>query len=139
MSFRWDSTPNAAGFAGHAPSTNLGPGRGQHGSMSPHETRNVFFARGPSLKQSVVVSTPTGNVDLAPTVLHLLNLPGDDTMHGRVLHETLRDGPNTAQWQTETHEAERSTPNGRYLQTITVSQVGKTLYVDKGSGGLQFG
>ena len=139
MSFRWDSTPNAAGFAGHAFSTNLGPGRGQHGSMSPHETRNVFFARGPAFKQSTTVATPTGNVDLAPTILRLLNLPGAEAMHGRVLHETLRGGPNSVERQTTTHEAERSTPNGRYRQAITVSQVGATLYVDEGSGGLQFG
>ena len=139
MSFRWDSTPNAAGFAGYAYSTSLGPGRGQHGSMSPHETRNVFFARGPAFKQSTTVATPTGNVDLAPTILHLLGISGGETMHGRILHETLQGGPDAVEWQTTTHEAERITPNGRYLQAITVSQVGTTLYVDKGSGGLQSG
>ena len=139
MSFRWDSTSNAAGFAGHAPSTSLGPGRGQHGSMSPHETRNVFFARGPVFKQSTAVATPTGNVDLAPSILHLLDLPAREAMHGRVLRETLRGGPDAVDWQTETYEAERSTPNGRYRQAITVSQVGATLYVDEGSGGLQSG
>ena len=139
MSFRWDSTPNAAGFAGYAYSTSLGSGRGQHGSMSPHETRNVFFARGPAFKQSTTVATPTGNVDLAPTILHLLDLPGGEAMHGRVLHENLRGGPDAVEWQTTTHEAERSTPNGRYRQSITVSQVGATLYVDEGYGGLQSG
>ncbi len=139
MSFRWDSTPNTAGFAGHAYSTNLGPGRGQHGSMSPHETRNVFFARGPDFKQSTTVATPTGNIDLAATILHLLALPGGETMHGRVLHETLQGGPGAVEWRTETHEAERSTPSGRYRQAITVSRVEATLYVDEGSGGLQSG
>ena len=139
MSFRWDSTANAAGFAGHAYSTNLGPGRGQHGSMSRHETRNVFFARGPTFKQSAAVATPTGNVDLAHTVLRLLDLPGGEAMHGRILHETLQGGPDTVEWQTTTHEAERNTPNGRYRQAITVSRVGATLYVDEGSGGLQSG
>ena len=83
MSFRWDSTPNDAGLAGHAPSTSLAPGLGQHGSMSPHETRNVLFARGPAFKQSAAVASPTGNVDLAPTILHLLGLPGGEAMHGR--------------------------------------------------------
>ena len=139
MSFHWDSTPNAAGFAGHAPSTSLGPGRGQHGSMSPHETRNVFFACGPDFKQSSAVATPTGNVDLAPTILRLLNLPGAEAMHGRILHETLRGSADAVEWHTTTHEAERTTPTGRYCQSIIVSQVGATLYVDEGSGGLQFG
>ena len=139
MSFRWDSTPNTAGFAGHAYSTNLGPGRGQHGSMSRHETRNIFFARGPAFKQSAAVATPTGNIDLAPTILHLLNLPGSEAMHGRILHETLRGGPDAVDRQTTTHEEERITTNGRYRQAIKVSQVGGTLYVDEGSGGFQSG
>ncbi len=139
MSFRWDSTPNAAEFAGHAYSTNLSPGQGQHGSMSPHETCNVFFARGPDFKQSSVVSTPTGNIDLAPTILHLLGLPGGETMHGRILNETLRGGPDSVDWQATTHEAKRSTANGSYHQAITVSRVGETVYVDEGSGGVQSG
>ena len=139
MSFRWDSTVNHTGFAGHAYSTNLGPGQGQHGSMSPHETRNIFFARGPAFKQSAAVATPTGNVDLASTILHLLELPGGEAMHGRVLHETLRGGPDAVDWQTTTHEEERITPNGRYRQAIKVSKVGGTLYVDEGSGGFQSG
>ena len=139
MSFRWDSTANHTGFAGHAYSTNLGPGQGQHGSMSPHETRNIFFARGPAFKQSAAVATPTGNIDLAPTILHLLNLPGSEAMHGRILHETLRGGPDAVDRQTTTHEEERITTNGRYRQAIKVSQVGGTLYVDEGSGGFQSG
>ena len=64
MSFAWNSQVNASGYAGHAYSTSLGPGQGQHGSMSPHETRNVMFARGPSFRQSTIVdalppATPT--------------------------------------------------------------------------------
>lgn len=139
MSFRWDSTANRAGFPGRAYSTNLGPGQGQHGSMSRHETRNVFFARGPAFNRAAAVATPTGNVDLAPTILRLLGLPGAEAMHGRVFDETLRDGPDAVEWRTETREAERDTPSGRYSQAITVSRAGRTLYVDEGSGGLQSG
>ena len=139
MSFRWDSMANRAGYAGHAYSTNLAPGQGQHGSMSRHETRNVMFTRGPTFKQSVTIDTPTGNVDLAPTILHLLGLTGGETMHGRVLQETMRGGPETVEWHAATREAERDTPKGRYLQAITVSRVRETVYVDEGSGGLHFG
>ena len=139
ISFRWDSADNAAGFAGHAYSTNLGPGLGQHGSMSRHETRNVFFAKGPDFKQSAAVDTPTGNVDLAPTILHILGLSGGETMYGRIIQEALRGGPDSIEWQTTTHEAERSTPHGRYRQAVTVSRAGNTVYVDEGNGGLQSG
>ena len=139
MSFRWDSNLSSTGYPGNAYSTSLGPGRGQHGSMSPHETHNIFFARGPAFRQSATIASPTGNIDLAPTILHLLNLPGGETMHGRILHEALRDGPETVNWNTTTHKAERTTPNGLYRQSVTVSDVGNTLYVDHGSATLNPG
>jgi arylsulfatase A-like enzyme len=139
MSFRWDSAANSAGFAGHAFSASLGPGRGQHGSMSRHETHNVLFARGPAFKQSTTVSSPTGNVDLAPTILHLLGLPGGESMDGRVLEEILSGGQDSVNWVSETHEASRETPGGSYLQHIALSRVDETVYVDHGSGGLQSG
>ena len=139
MSFPWDSTPNAAGFAGHACSTSLAPGQGQHGSMSPHETRNVLFARGPGFKSNATVASPTGNVDIAPTVLHLLGLPGGEAMHGRVLREILGGGTEAVQWQTETHRAERTMQDGIFRQEIQVSEVGDTVYLDHGSSRLQCG
>ncbi len=139
MSFRWDSTINSAGFAGHAFSTNLGPGKGQHGSMSPHETQNVLFARGPAFKGGTTVGTPTGNVDIAPTVLHLLGVAGDEGMHGRVLSELLHGGPETIDWTREEHEAEGVTAAGTFRQRISLTRVGGTVYVDKGSGWLESG
>ena len=139
MSFAWNSAVNASGYAGHAYSTSLGPGQGQHGSMSPHETRNVMFARGPSFKQTAVIDSPTGNADVAPTILRLLGLPGGEAMSGRALTETLSGGPAEVEWRTETHEAEREMPGGRYRQAITVSQAGAALYVDRGSGGARSG
>ena len=104
--------------------------------MSRHETRNVLFAKGPDFKQAATVASPTGSVDIAPTILHLLGLPGGETMHGRVLHEALRGGLDTIRWQTTTREAERKTPNGRFRQAITVSQVAKTVYLDQGNATL---
>ena len=138
MSFRWDSRANDAGFAGHAYSTSLGPGRGQHGSLSRHETRNVLFARGPDFKQSTTIHAPTGNVDLTPTILHLLGLPRGESMHGRVLHELLKGEPDTVDWKTTIHEATTSTPSGQFRQEVSVSSVGETVYVNYGTGGLQF-
>ena len=133
MSFAWDSSANSAGYTGHAYSTSLAPGQGQHGSMSPHETRNVLLASGPAFKQSARITTPTGNVDIAPTVLHLLGLPGADSMQGRILHETLRNGPETVPWNTITHEAKAETPNGICHQEISISHVGGALYVNRGT------
>ena len=138
MSFRWDSRPNAAGFKGYTFSTGGGPELGQHGSMSRHEMRNTLFARGSSFKRGVRIESPTGNTDLAPTVLHLLGVSGGETMHGRVLQEALADG-NPVEWQTDTHRAERRIGSGTYRQNITVSQVGSTTYVDEGNAEFEAG
>ena len=133
MSFRWDSRVSPAGYAGYAYSTGGAPELGQHGSMSRHEMRNCLFARGGSFKSGVRIESPTGNTDLAPTVLHLLGMGGGETMHGRVLREALADG-DPVEWQTETHRAERRVESGTYRQHITVSRVDDTTYVDEGNG-----
>ena len=137
MSFRWDSRVNDAGFAGYAYSTNLAPGKGQHGSMSRHETRNVLFARGPGFKRGAAAGSPTGNADLAPTILSLLGLPGGEGMDGRVLGEILRGGPEGVEWRRDTYEAECGIAGGRYRQAVTVSRAGGALYVDWGNAGTE--
>ena len=133
MSFRWDSRKNAAGYAGYAFSTGGAPELGQHGSMSRHEMRNSLFARGGSFKSGVRIESPTGNIDLAPTILRLLGIDGGAAMQGRALREALVDGA-PVEWQTDTHRAERRIGDGAYRQHITLSRVDGTSYVDEGNG-----
>ena len=136
MSFGWDSRPNDAGYNGFAYSGGGQPGQGQHGSMSRHEMNNTLIARGPGFKSGARLQSPTGNVDLAPTVLRLLGLAVPDHMEGRVLTEALSDGNASVEWSSTTYRAERSTSAGMYCQTVTVSTVGETAYIDEGSGWL---
>jgi arylsulfatase A-like enzyme len=130
MSFRWEPGANEAGFPGHVYSSGGSPGVGQHGSMSPHELRNVLLAWGPSFKKGTSTDVPTGNVDIAPTALRILGVSGGEGMDGRALEEALGDGPDhhDVEWSNEVHTAE----DGSYRQQITVSQVGTTGYVDRG-------
>ena len=137
MSFRWTSAPNSAGYPGHVYSTGGAPGRGQHGSMSRSELRNALFAWGPSFKQGVKLDTPSGNIDLAPTILRILGISGPDAigMDGRVLEEALANGPDPAEvdWSTELHNTERRLSEKVYRQQIKISRVGNTTYVDEGN------
>ena len=131
MSFAWTDEANAQGYAGHAPSTGGKPGQGQHGSMSRHELRNVGLARGPSFQRGAVIENPTGNVDLASTILHLLGIadPKSNT-DGRVIREALIDPPETpVETWTTTHEARA----GQYQQRLQISHVGPSRYVDWGN------
>ena len=140
MSFRWASTANEAGYRGQAYSSGAAPGLGQHGSMSKHEMNNVLFAWGPSFKAGVNLEIPSGNTDLAPTILAILGMSGDGAMDGRVLEEALAGGPqpNDVDWSTELHNTERELADKVYRQQIKLSRVGSTTYVDEGSSTLGF-
>jgi arylsulfatase A-like enzyme len=138
MSFRWNSHPNSAGYCGYTYSTGGAPGLGQHGSMSRHELRNILFVRGPSFKQRVKLGNPSGNIDLAPTILRVLGISTEAHMDGRVLEEALAGGPDAreVEWSTELHNAERKVGSKVYRQQIKVSCVGNTSYVDEGNSTL---
>lgn len=131
LSFRWNSETNPTGYPGYAPATGGRAGQGQHGSMSRHELKNVGLARGPSFRSGMVLETPTGNCDVAPTVLHLLGIPiPPGTMDGRILDEALADAAgDEPQAGVTTHRAEL----GQYRQEIQISAVGDTRYVDYGN------
>jgi arylsulfatase A-like enzyme len=73
----------------------VGGQRGMHGSFGINDVHNTLIANGPSFKPSTVVSTPTGNVDVAPTVAYLLGLsmPQAD---GRIINESLKNAASSA-------------------------------------------
>lgn len=66
----------------------FGGQRGMHGSFGTTDVHNTLIASGPSFKSAAVLTTPTGNVDVAPTVAYLLGLSMDQA-DGRVINEAL--------------------------------------------------
>ena len=138
MSFRWDSNTNAAGYSGLVYSTGGASGQGTHGSLSKHEIRNILFGSGPSFKRGVKLDIPSGNTDLAPTILRILEISGDFSMDGRVLEEAFANGPelSTISWSMKVHHAKRSLGDRVYQQHINLARVGNTTYVDEGNRGL---
>ena len=85
------------------------------------------------------LATPTGNVDIMPTVLRVLGVKAPDVMDGRVVEEALVGGPDPASvdWSTDIHKSERQVKGGVYRQEIIVSRTGDTQYVDEGSATLE--
>jgi arylsulfatase A-like enzyme len=133
FTFPWTSDRNEFGL----PGTDVGDANSQvtsdHGSMSPWNIRNTFVAWGPAFKHGVSVRTPAGNVDVTPTVLHLLGLDGDGPgLDGRVLHEALADGPDEEQVIVETRAHTVTTTDGAYRAVVQTSEVAGRRYVDKG-------
>ena len=131
MSLTWDSTPNAAGYPGLSKCLSGPVGVGTHGGMSRHELRNTLIARGPSFRRSTVIDTPTGNIDVASTILRILGIPGGENMDGRVLYESLsgREDALDVDSHSKTHAAEL----GDYRQEVTVTSVEGATYLDGGN------
>jgi hypothetical protein len=91
-----------------------------------------LVAAGPDIKRGVRSRVPTGNVDLAPTVLHLLGIEPPPDMSGRVLHELLREGqaPVEVDVRERTHRATVTLRDGlRYQAELDTLEVGSTVYI----------
>ena len=69
---------------GYSSANNKGSG-GTHGSCSPYELRNFLIAQGPGFPAGARVNAPTGNVDLAPTILSLMGKKPPGGLDGKVL------------------------------------------------------
>jgi arylsulfatase A-like enzyme len=138
MSFRWSPDGNPAGYGGTIFSTGGVPGQGQHGSMGRSELHNVLFARGPSFKEKLVVDVPSGNIDLAPTILQVLGLPPEQGMEGRALVEAMAGGPEPleVEWSSDFYSTDCAVGEDVYRQQITLSRVGETVYVHEGNSSL---
>jgi arylsulfatase A-like enzyme len=93
-----------------------------------------MIANGPSFKSGLLNEIPSGNVDLAPTVLELLGLPGAEHMDGRALTEALEDGPeqHEVEVRVEHHTMRRTVFKSEYHQIVRTSRVGDTQYLDEG-------
>lgn len=133
MSFNWNSSNNSYGYEGQVYSTGGGKDLGQHGSMSLHEMSNTLICHGPSFLEGEKILSPTGNIDILPTVLKLLGQDIPEHIEGRVLEEGFKGWNSEIISETYKYEASLETDVGKYFQEITVSCVGDTKYVDQGN------
>jgi hypothetical protein len=125
----WDDTVNEFGLAGRSAGLDSGV-QASHGGISGWEVNNTFVLGGAGVKSGLDHRLPAGNVDLAPTLAHLLGvgpLPGAD---GRILSEALLNGPDPAGVPVERQTL--SADLGGKRQSIQVSTVGSTRYLDVG-------
>jgi hypothetical protein len=76
----------------------------------------------------------SGNVDIFPTVLHILGLTPAGPVDGRVLTEALAGGggPGRLAVSIRLHQASTRIAGGEYRQEVQVTQVDGTMYVDHG-------
>jgi len=126
VSSNWTAETNDAGFAGKTTDGNVAG----HGSSSPYDIHNTLIAAGPDFREHAVSEVPTGNVDIAPTLLHLLGIPSAPAMTGRIIREALRSGPAIASVAVSHAVATVKTPDGRYALTAHTSTAAGRTYLD---------
>lgn len=135
VSMRWRSNRNDWGAPGLITTVGGRPGNGSHGSLSPYDLHNTLIAAGPDFKASFVSELPSGNVDIAPTVLAILGVPQSQPMDGRVLTEAfVGKQPEPSKPEAETLEASCELGFRRWHQTLTLRRVGAVIYYDEGNG-----
>ncbi|HXY60250.1 MAG TPA: alkaline phosphatase family protein [Chthoniobacterales bacterium] len=137
MAFRWNENKNQFGVSGMIDADwQRAAGKGTHATLSRYDMHNTLIAAGPDFKSGLTTDTPSGNVDIAPTILSVLGIKSPPKMDGRVLSEAMKDGiiPES---ETQTMEAARKFSGGTWRQHLTVSRVGETIYLDQGNGAFE--
>jgi len=135
LSLRWSAETNSHGAPGLMTTMGGTVGKGSHASLSRFDMNNTLVAHGPSFKRGLINDMPSGNIDVAPTILWLLGVQAPPTMDGRVLHEALaRSTVKPPEAETKTLEAKRDLGLFRWQQYLKFTSVGTTRYFDEGNG-----
>lgn len=136
MSFRWNDSKNRFAVNGLiAADWNRKAGDGTHATLSRFDMHNTLIATGPDFRRGQTADLPSGNVDLAPTILRILGITPPPAMDGRVVWEAMRNVESTPpKSRTEKLEATRKFPSGMWHQALKISRVGSTIYLDEGNG-----
>src|SRR5205823_6453229 len=76
VSLRWTAEKNRDAVPGmlFGDKSSFGSGQGLHVSLSRFDMHATLVAAGPDFQSGHTSETPTGNVDIAPTILHILGL-----------------------------------------------------------------
>jgi hypothetical protein len=105
-----------------------------HGSISPYDLHNTLVVQGPDVRSGWRSSIPVGNIDICPTLTHLLGLDPGSPMDGRVISEGLRGwtGPDP-EW-TIVEEIQPFTARGkRWQQRLWFERIGSKQYLAGGT------
>ena len=139
MAFRWNDSKNQFGTPGMIDADwQRQAGEGTHATLSRFDMHNTLIAAGPDFRRGQTDDLPTGNVDVAPTILHILGIEAPQEMDGRVLSEAMVsiDPVSTGrETETKTIEAKKDFAAGTWRQSMKISRVGSTTYLDEGNGG----
>ena len=136
MAFRWNDKKNQFGVPGMIDADwQRGAGKGTHATLSRFDMHNTLIAAGPDFRRGYTNELPSGNVDLAPTILRILGITPPQRLDGRILREAMVN-KDAVMLKPETRkiEATKDFPSGTWRQSLQISRVGSTEYLDEGNG-----
>jgi arylsulfatase A-like enzyme len=135
LSMRWTADKNDHGIPGMFYSMEGTKGKGSHASLSRFDMHNTLVAAGPDFRQGFMNETPSGNIDVAPTILWILGVNPPSPMDGRVLHEALAGSTEKAPKAVQRKiQASRDIGYIRWQQYLKFTEVGHAIYFDEGNG-----
>jgi arylsulfatase A-like enzyme len=135
MAFRWDDSKNQFGVPGMIDADwQRASGKGTHATLSRFDMHNTLIAVGPDFRHGETDDLPSGSVDLAPTILQILGIQSPTKMDGRILSEAMDTASPSQTSETKKLEAIRNFPSGTWRQSLQISRVGSTIYLDEGNG-----
>jgi hypothetical protein len=135
MAFGWDASKNQFGVPGMIDSDwQRAAGKGTHVTLSRFDMHNMLIGSGPDFKRDATNDLPSGNVDLAPTILQILGLKPAEKIDGRILSEAMTVATPSQKVETKTIDATKTFQSGKWRQSLKISRVGSTIYFDEGNG-----
>jgi arylsulfatase A-like enzyme len=109
--------------------------KGSHGTLSPTDMHNTAVAFGPDFLHRKADPLPSGNIDIAPTILWILGIQPKRAMSGRVLSEALSiPGPPVGPAVSHHKEATWHGHGFVWRQYLDTSEVNGVTYFDQGNG-----
>jgi len=135
MAFRWDPSKNQFDVPGMIDADwQRAAGKGTHATLSRFDMHNTLIAAGPDFKRGETDDHASGNIDLAPTILRILGIKPTSKMDGRVLFEAMTAAMPSGKPETKRIDATKHFQSGTWRQSLQVSLVGSTIYLDEGNG-----
>jgi Uncharacterized proteins of the AP superfamily len=136
MAFRWNDSKNQFSVPGMINADwQRGAGKGTHATLSRFDMHNTLIAAGPDFRRGYTNELPSGNVDLAPTILRILGITPPQRLDGRILSEAMAN-KDAVMLKPETRKigVTKDFPSGTWRQSLQISRVGSTEYLDEGNG-----
>lgn len=137
LTLRWTGDKSQTGVSGLVFCDDVArkPGQGMHVTLSPFDLHNTLIAEGPDVRRGFVSTLPSGNLDIAPTVLWILGIKPPQPMDGRVLTEALAiEGPPLGAPTSVRFEASRKSGPSVWRQYLQTTELNGVIYIDEGNG-----